>query len=65
MVFIFKTHPFNMTFKEIKEMTFRQALVLIDHLNQVSIERHEAVKQILKGSKDLTATYDVARHLYG
>lgn len=64
MVFIFKTHPFSMSFKEIKAMTFRQALIMIGELQAVRSERQDAVNSILKRTKDTMPTFDVTRGIY-
>jgi hypothetical protein len=64
MVFIFKTHPFNMSFKEIKAMTFKQAMLMIGEYQSVRQERQSAVESILKRTKDTMPTFDVTRGIY-
>lgn len=64
MIFIFKTHPFNMTFKEIRAMTFKQALILIQELKNTRQERQDAVSNILRRGKDVMPTFDVSRGIY-
>jgi hypothetical protein len=64
MVFIFKTHPFNMSFKEIKAMTFKQAMLMVAEYQSLRQERQAAVESILKRSKDTMPTFDVTRGIY-
>ncbi len=64
MVFIFKTHPFNMSFKEIRKMTFRQAILMISELKTVRTERLDAASLILKRSKDVMPVFDVTSGIY-
>ena len=64
LVFLFKTHPFNMTFKEIKAMTFKQAMLMIGEYQSVRQERQSAVESVLKRSKETMPTFDVARGIY-
>jgi len=64
MVFIFKTHPFNMSFKEIKQMTFKQAMLMVAEYQSVRQERQAAVESILKRAKDTMPTFDVTRGIY-
>ena len=63
-MFLFKTHPFNMSFKEIKEMTFKQAMLMIGELKSVREERQNAVSSVLRGSKETMAVFDVTRGIY-
>lgn len=53
-----------MSFKEIKAMTFRQALIMIGELQAVRSERQDAVNSILKRTKDTMPTFDVTRGIY-
>lgn len=64
MVFIFKTHPFGMSFKEIKAMTFKQAMILISEYKSVRAERQDAVNAILRRSKETMPTFEVTRGIY-
>lgn len=64
MVFIFKTHPFCMSFQEIREMTFKQAMLMIEELKNSRTEKMEAVQSTLKRSKDIMPMFDVTRGIY-
>jgi hypothetical protein len=64
MVFIFKTSPFNMSFKEIRDMTFIQAITMITELKGSRKERQDAVSSVLRRSKDTMAVFDVTRGIY-
>lgn len=64
MVFIFKTHPFNMTFEEIKGMTFRQAVLMIKELNSQSKQRQKQVKSALDRNKGVMGVYDIATGIF-
>lgn len=64
MVFMFKTHPFNMGFDEIKSMTFKQSLILIDEYAKQREERREAVNLALKRSKETMPIFDVTSGIY-
>lgn len=64
MVFIFKTYPFNMSFEEIKKMTFVQAVAMIKELNNQTAKRQKQVKKILKANKDVMGVFEVTRGIY-
>ena len=64
-MFMLKTHPFNMTFEEIKKTRFKQMLILIDQLQKSRQEKSDQVNSVLKRSKEVMPTYDVAAGIYG
>lgn len=64
MIFIFKTHPFNMSFREIKAMTFKQAVLMIKEWQNVRTERQKSAEAILNRTKDTMPTFDIARGIY-
>ena len=53
-----------MSFKEIKQMTFKQAMLMISEYQSVRQERQDAVNSILKRTKDTMPTFDVTRGIY-
>jgi len=65
MIYIFKTHPFNMTFKEIREMTFRQVVILLKEYQDNSEDKLKAVTALVKKSKDIIPVFDITRGVYG
>ena len=65
LVFIFKTFPFCMSFTEIKCMTFKQAMLMIEELKNHREEQSKATASVLKQSKDIMPVFDVTRSIYG
>lgn len=48
MVYIFKTVPFQMSFQEIRGMTFRQAGILLKEYEKDRNKRHQKFNATLK-----------------
>ena len=53
-----------MSFEEIREMTFREALFMISELQAIRTERLEAASAVLKRSKDVMPVFDVTGGIY-
>lgn len=53
-----------MSFEEIKNMTFKQSLMLIDEFSKVKEERSKAVNSMLKRTKEVMPTFDVTSGIY-
>ena len=64
-MFLFKTHPFQMSFDEIKDMTFKQACLMIEELQKMNEEKSKAVQNMAKRSKEIMPVLDVTRGIYG
>jgi len=64
MVFIFKIAPFNMTFEEIKNMTFVQAVILLKELNDQTRSRQKQLKKSLSARKDVMPVFDIATGIF-
>lgn len=65
MVYLFKTHPFNMTFAEIRAMTFKQSLILMEEYQRDIEEKAKMAAHIAGKTKDVMAVFDLTRGVYG
>ena len=60
-----RTHPFNMTFEEIRKMRFSQMLIMIDELKKSNEEKAKVVSANLKRTKEVMPVYDISTGIYG